>query len=34
MACARKVEPKWIFTHNHKHFRRVAPDLASRIVEP
>jgi predicted nucleic acid-binding protein len=34
MSCARKVEAKWIFTNNHKHFRRVAPDLASRIVEP
>jgi predicted nucleic acid-binding protein len=34
MACARKIEAKWIFTNNHKHFRRVAPDLASRIVEP
>jgi predicted nucleic acid-binding protein len=34
MACARKVEAKWIFTNNYKHFRRVAPDLASRIVEP
>ena len=34
MACARKVEARWVFTNNYKHFRRVAPDLASRIVEP
>jgi predicted nucleic acid-binding protein len=34
IACARKAEAKWIFTNNHKHFRRIAPDLASRIVEP
>jgi predicted nucleic acid-binding protein len=34
MACARKIEARWIFTNNYKHFRRVAPDLAARIVEP
>jgi predicted nucleic acid-binding protein len=34
IACARKAEAKWIFTNNHKHFRRIAPDLASRIIEP
>ncbi len=34
MACARKIDAKAIYTHNVKHFRQVAPDLASRIVEP
>jgi predicted nucleic acid-binding protein len=34
MACARKIDAKRIYTHNVKHFRQVAPDLASRIVEP
>jgi predicted nucleic acid-binding protein len=34
IACARKVNACWIYTSNVKHFRRVAPDLASRIVEP
>ncbi len=34
MACARKVDATWIYTFNVKHFIRVAPDLAKRIVEP
>lgn len=34
MACARKIHALAIYTHNVKHFRRVAPDLASRIREP
>ncbi len=34
MACARKINAKTIYTHNIKHFRLVAPDLAARIVEP
>jgi predicted nucleic acid-binding protein len=34
IACARKSSAEWIYTWNLKHFRRVAPDLAGRIVEP
>jgi predicted nucleic acid-binding protein len=34
MACARKVQADRIYTLNPKHFRLVAPDLASRVVEP
>ena len=34
MACARKIRAKTIYTWNVKHFQRVAPDLASIIVEP
>jgi predicted nucleic acid-binding protein len=34
MACARKIDARKIYTQNVKHFRQVAPDLASRIVEP
>lgn len=34
LACARKVEAKRIYTNNQKHFRQIAPDLASRIFEP
>jgi predicted nucleic acid-binding protein len=34
MACARKIRAGSICTHNVKHFRLVAPDLASLIVEP
>ena len=34
LACARKIDARRIYTNNVKHFRLVAPDLASRIVEP
>ena len=34
MACARKIDASAIYTHNVKHFRRVAPDLADLILEP
>ena len=34
LACARKVKAKSIYTSNIRHFRRIAPDLASRIFEP
>jgi predicted nucleic acid-binding protein len=34
LACARKIRAKRIYTLNLKHFRLIAPDLASRIVEP
>jgi len=34
MATARKIDARTIYTHNIKHFRQVAPDLASRIKEP
>jgi len=34
VACARKIKARHIYTHNIKHFRVVAPDLASIIVEP
>ena len=34
LACARKVGATKIYTHNLKHFRQVAPDLASRIEAP
>ena len=34
IACARKVGAKAIYTRNAKHFRRIAPDLASIIVAP
>jgi predicted nucleic acid-binding protein len=34
IACARKSSAEWIYTWNLRHFRRVAPDLAGRIVEP
>lgn len=34
MACARKIEARRIYTFNTKHFRLIAPDLASRIMEP
>jgi predicted nucleic acid-binding protein len=34
LACARKIGAKSIFTHNVKHFRQIAPDLATRIYEP
>ncbi len=34
LACARKIDARHIYTNNLKHFRQIAPDLASRIVEP
>jgi predicted nucleic acid-binding protein len=34
IACARKIGAKAIYTTNFKHFRRIAPDLASVIFEP
>jgi predicted nucleic acid-binding protein len=34
LACARKAKANRIYTLNPRHFRAVAPDLASRIVEP
>jgi predicted nucleic acid-binding protein len=34
LACARKIGAKVIYTSNVKHFRHIAPDLASIIAEP
>ena len=34
LACARKAESDRILTFNLKHFRKLAPDLADRIVTP
>jgi predicted nucleic acid-binding protein len=34
LACARKAKATRIYRLNQRHFRMVAPDLASRIVEP
>jgi predicted nucleic acid-binding protein len=34
LACARKAKANKIFTLNQRHFRMVAPDLATRIFEP
>lgn len=34
LACARKVQAEKIYTWNARHFKMVAPDLASRIVTP
>ena len=34
LACARKSKANRIYTLNQKHFRLVAPDMASRILEP
>lgn len=34
VACARKVNAERIYTWNVRHFQRVAPDLAERIVAP
>ena len=34
LACARKCEADRILTHNVRHFQRIAPDLADRIVAP
>ncbi len=34
LACARKAKARRIYTLNPRHFRLIAPDLSSRIVEP
>ena len=34
LACARKSAADRIYTLNRKHFRQIAPDLDSLIVEP
>jgi predicted nucleic acid-binding protein len=34
LACARKVQAETIYTFNLRHFQRIAPDLASIILEP
>jgi hypothetical protein len=34
LACARKVRAERIYTWNLRHFRAVAPDLATKIVTP
>jgi predicted nucleic acid-binding protein len=34
LACARKSKANRIYTLNQKHFRLVAPDMTSRILEP
>jgi predicted nucleic acid-binding protein len=34
LACARKAQAEKIYTWNARHFKMVAPDLASRIVTP
>jgi predicted nucleic acid-binding protein len=34
LACARKSKASRIYTLNQRHFRMIAPDLSSRIVEP
>lgn len=34
LACARKVKANRIYTLDLHHFRRIAPDLALRILEP
>lgn len=34
LACARKIGAKQIYTWNPRHFKRIAPDLAERIVTP
>jgi predicted nucleic acid-binding protein len=34
LACARKCRAETIYTWNAKHFRQIAPDLASRIRTP
>jgi predicted nucleic acid-binding protein len=34
IACARKVNATNIYTSNVRHFRQIAPDLASRIQAP
>jgi predicted nucleic acid-binding protein len=34
VACARKANAEWIYTWNVRHFQRVAPDLAEKILAP
>jgi predicted nucleic acid-binding protein len=34
LACARKAKATRIYTLNQRHFKMIAPDLSSRIVEP
>lgn len=34
LACARKCAARQIYTLNLRHFRTVAPDLATRILRP
>ena len=34
LAYARKIRATAIYTHNVKHFQRIAPDLANIIREP
>jgi predicted nucleic acid-binding protein len=34
LACARKAKATRIYTLNRRHFRLIAPDLSSRILEP
>jgi len=34
LTCARKINADLIYTSNAGHFRKIAPDLASRITEP
>jgi predicted nucleic acid-binding protein len=34
LACARKINAERIYTWNLKHFRALAPDLATRIQTP
>ncbi len=34
LACARKMKARTIYTNDVHDFRLIAPDLASRIVEP
>jgi predicted nucleic acid-binding protein len=34
LACARKADAERIYTWNLKHFHRLAPDLADRIMTP
>lgn len=34
LACARKCRAGRIYTWNQKHFSKIAPDLASRLITP
>jgi predicted nucleic acid-binding protein len=34
LACARKAKADTIYTWNARHFRKIAPDLAGKIMEP
>jgi predicted nucleic acid-binding protein len=34
VACARKAKASRIYTLNPRHFRMIAPDLGSRVMEP